>query len=76
MFLGIPPDHHNNYDIANAVSTFGKFHSWTSKDPIKCHALVYASFPSPALVPRDIVFDKYNSVGGVRKSLGLHHYIS
>jgi hypothetical protein len=76
MFLGILPDYRNNYDIANAVSTFGKFHSWTSNDPIKCRALVYVSFPSPALVPRDIVFDKYNSVGGVRKCLGLHHYIS
>jgi hypothetical protein len=68
MFLGIPPDYRNDYDIANVVSTFGKFHSWTSQDPIKCRALVFASFPSPALVPRDVVFGKYASVGGVQKS--------
>jgi hypothetical protein len=75
MFLGIPPDYRNDYDIANAVSTFGKFHSWTSNDPIKCSALVYASFPSPALVPRDIVFGKYSSIGGVRKSWTVALYI-
>jgi hypothetical protein len=68
MFLGIPLDYRNDYDIANAVSTFGKFHHWTSNGPIKCHTLVYASFPSPTLVPRDVVFSQYASVGGVRKS--------
>jgi hypothetical protein len=26
MFLGIPPDYRNSEDIANAVSTFGKYH--------------------------------------------------
>jgi hypothetical protein len=26
MFLGIPPAYRNDYDIANAISTFGKFH--------------------------------------------------
>jgi hypothetical protein len=63
MFLGIPPDYRNDYDITNAVSTFGKFHSWNSEDPIECRALVYASFPSPTLVPRDVVFGKYATVG-------------
>jgi hypothetical protein len=52
MFLGIPLDYCNDYDIANDVSTFGKFHFWNSEDPIKGRALVYASFPSPSLVPR------------------------
>jgi hypothetical protein len=36
MFLGIPPDYRNDYDIANVVSTFEKFLTWTSTDPYKC----------------------------------------
>jgi hypothetical protein len=75
MFLGIPPAYRNDYDIANAVSTFGKFHYWTSNDPFKCRALVYASFPSPTLVPRDVVFGKYASVGGFMKSWAVALYI-
>jgi hypothetical protein len=75
MFLGIPPDYRNDYDITNAVPTFGKFHYWSSDDPIKSRALVYASFPSPALVPRDVVFGKFASVGGVRKSWTAAVYI-
>jgi hypothetical protein len=66
---------HNDYDIANVVSTFGKFHFWNSEDPIKCHALVYASFPSPAMVPRDVVFGKCATVGGVRSSWAAAVYI-
>jgi hypothetical protein len=68
MFLGMHPDYRNNLDIANAVSTFGQFHSWNHHDPIKERALVYASFPSPQLVPRDVVFGKFGTVGGVRES--------
>jgi hypothetical protein len=68
MFLGMHPDYRNNLDIANAVSTFGQFHSWNHNDPIKERALVYASFPSPQLVPRDVVFGKFGTVGGVRES--------
>jgi hypothetical protein len=75
MFLGIPPDYRNDYDIANAVSTFGKFHFWNNEDPIKCRALVYASFPSPSLVPRGVVFGKYAAVGGVRCSWTAALYI-
>jgi hypothetical protein len=75
MFLGIPPAYHNDYDIANAVSTFGKFHYWIDNDPFKCRALVYASFPSPTLVPRDVVFGKYATVGGVRVSWMAALYI-
>jgi hypothetical protein len=26
MFLGVPLEYHNSFDIANAVSTFGKYH--------------------------------------------------
>jgi hypothetical protein len=67
MMLGIHPDYRNDLDIANAVSTFGKFHSWNREDPIKERVLVYASFPSPALVPRDVVFGKFATVGGVKE---------
>jgi hypothetical protein len=75
LFLGIPPDYRNDYDITNAVSTFIKFHSWASDDPIKCRALVYASFPSPQLVPHDVVFGKYSFVGRVKKSWTAALYI-
>jgi hypothetical protein len=68
MFLGIPPDYRNDFDISNAVSSFGKFHYWNHQDPITERALVFASFPSPQLVPRDVVFAKFASVGGVKES--------
>jgi hypothetical protein len=57
------------------VSTFGQFHTWNSNDPIKERALVYASFPSPQLVPRDVVFGKFGTVGGVRESWTAPVYI-
>jgi hypothetical protein len=44
MLLGIPPDYRNGLHIANAISSFRKFHSWNSMDPIECRALVFASF--------------------------------
>jgi hypothetical protein len=50
------------------VSTFGKFHFWNRDDPIKERILVYASFSSPALVPRDVVFGKFSTVGGVKET--------
>jgi hypothetical protein len=75
MILGIPPDYRNNLDIANAISTLGKFHTWNSVDPIKCRALVYALFPSPAHVPRDVVFGKFATVGGVKESWTALIYI-
>jgi hypothetical protein len=37
--------------------------------------LVYSSFPSPAFVPRDLVFGKYATVGGVRSSWTATVYI-
>jgi hypothetical protein len=75
MFLGIPPDYRNDLDIANAISTFGQFHFWNHNDPIKDRVLVYASFPSPQLVPRDVVFCKYASVGGIKESWTAPIYI-
>jgi hypothetical protein len=75
MFLGIPPDYRNDLDIASAVSTFGKFHYWNQHDPFLSRTLVYASFPSPQLVPRDVVFGKFASVGGVRESWTAPVYI-
>jgi hypothetical protein len=75
MFLGIPPDYRNNLDIANAISTFGQFHYWNHNDPIKDRVLVYASFPSPQLVPRDVVFGKFASVGGITESWTALVYI-
>jgi hypothetical protein len=75
MLLGIPPDYRNGLHIANAVSSFGKFHSWNSMDPIECRALVFESFQSPAHVPRDVVFGKFASVGGVRETWTVPVYI-
>ncbi|KAM0838927.1 hypothetical protein ACQ4PT_060651 [Festuca glaucescens] len=75
MFLGVPPDYRNDLDITNAVSTFGQYHFWNKLDPIKSRILVYASFPSVALVPRDVVFRKFGTVGGFRESWTAAVYI-
>jgi hypothetical protein len=75
MFLGIPPDYRNDLDIANAVSTFGRMHYWNREDPILDRALVYASFPSPQLVPKDVVFGRFANVGGVKESWTTPLYI-
>jgi hypothetical protein len=75
MFLGVHPDYRNNLDIANAVATFGQYHTWNSNDPVKDRVLVYASFPSPQLVPRDVVFGKFASIGGVKESWTAPVYI-
>jgi hypothetical protein len=75
MFLGVHPDYRNNLDIANAVSTFGQYHTWNSNDPVKDKVLVYPSFPSPQLVPRDVVFGKFATVGGVKESWTAPVYI-
>ncbi|KAK1647615.1 hypothetical protein QYE76_065420 [Lolium multiflorum] len=68
-------DYRNNLDIANAVSTFGQYHTWNSNDPVKDRVLVYASFPSPQLVPRDVVFGKFATIGGVKESWTAPVYI-
>ncbi|KAM0868195.1 hypothetical protein ACQ4PT_041499 [Festuca glaucescens] len=68
MFLGMHPDYSNDLDIANAVATFGQYHTRNNNDPVLERVLVYASFPSPQLVPRDVVFGKFSLVGGVKES--------
>jgi hypothetical protein len=75
MFLGVPPDYRNDLDTTNAVSTFGQYHYWNNLDPIKSRILVYASFPSVALVPRDVVFGKFGMVGGFHESWTASAYI-
>jgi hypothetical protein len=37
--------------------------------------LVYAAFPSPSLVPRDVVFGRFASVGGVKDSWNVPLFI-
>ncbi|KAK1611422.1 hypothetical protein QYE76_035095 [Lolium multiflorum] len=75
MFLGVNPDYRNDLDIANAVATFGQFHYWNSNDPVKDRVLVYATFTSPQLVPRDVVFGKYASVGGIKETWTAPVYV-
>ncbi|KAM0847559.1 hypothetical protein ACQ4PT_054943 [Festuca glaucescens] len=60
MFLGIHLDYRNEYDIANVEASFGKYHYWHHEDEVLERTLVYASFPSLALVPRDVVFGRYD----------------
>jgi hypothetical protein len=68
MLLGVPLDYRNDFDVSNAIGTFGKFHDWHRDDPLLAQTLVHASFPSPQLVPRDIVFGDYAQFGGARRS--------
>jgi hypothetical protein len=75
MFLGVPFDFRNDYDIANAVASFGKFHHWHKDDEILERTLVYASFPSPALVPRDVVFGNFAIPGGIKESWTAARYV-
>jgi hypothetical protein len=75
MFLGLPLDYRNEYDIASAVGTFGKYHHWHQDDEVLDRTLVYASFPSPVLVPRDVVFGNFANIGGVRESWTAPYYI-
>ncbi|CAM0956790.1 unnamed protein product [Alopecurus aequalis] len=75
MFLCVPPDYRNTQDIINAVSTFSKYLSWNLNDPIKSRVLVHAEFPSVTRVPRDVVFNKYSSVGAIRESWTVPLYV-
>jgi hypothetical protein len=75
MVLAVPLDFRNDYDIANAVAAFGKFHSWHQDDIIKERTLINATFDSPALVPRDIVFGNYSAIGGVKETWTAPVYI-
>jgi hypothetical protein len=56
MFIGIPLNFRNTHCIKEAVNTFGEFHYWYHYDTELTRSMVYATFPSPALVPRDVVF--------------------
>ncbi|KAM0866823.1 hypothetical protein ACQ4PT_042395 [Festuca glaucescens] len=75
MVLSVPLDFRNDYDIANAVAAFGKYHSWHQDDVIKERTLIQASFDSPALVPRYIVFGNYSNIGGVKETWTALVYI-
>jgi hypothetical protein len=59
MFVGMHLDYRNNLDIANAVSTFGKFLYWNHIYPILERVLVYVVFSSPTRVPLDVVFGRF-----------------
>jgi hypothetical protein len=56
MFIGIPLNFHNTHCIREAVNTFGEFHYWYHTDAELTRTMVYATFPSLVLVPRDVVF--------------------
>jgi hypothetical protein len=68
MVLVVPLDFRNDYDVANVVATFGKFHSWHQDDIIKERTLIHATFDSPALVPRDIVSGNYSALVGIKET--------
>ncbi|KAM0908557.1 hypothetical protein ACQ4PT_015378 [Festuca glaucescens] len=77
MFIGTPMDFRNTETIAEAINTFGEFHYWQHRDIQKCRILVYATFPSPAQVPRDVVFrqPKVARYSGLRHSWMMPVYI-
>jgi hypothetical protein len=68
MLLRVPLDYRNEYDLANAISSFGKFQHWHHEDGVLDRTLVFASFGSPALVPRDVVLGNYTNLGGFKES--------
>jgi hypothetical protein len=68
MLLSVPLDYRNDYDLANAISSFGKLLHWHQDDALLERTICYVAFQSEAKVPRDIVFTKYASVGGVKES--------
>jgi hypothetical protein len=60
-----------------AVNTFGDFHYWFSRDPMRCRILVYVTYSSAKLVPRDVVF-RQPLVGrftGIRRSWTAPVYV-
>ncbi|KAM0844874.1 hypothetical protein ACQ4PT_056795 [Festuca glaucescens] len=56
MIIGVPMDFRNDSCIREAVNTFGDFHYWYSHDMQRCRILVYVTYSSAELVPRDVVF--------------------
>jgi hypothetical protein len=75
MLLGVPLDYRNEYDIANVIASFGKYHHWHQDDEVLERTMVYASFSSPTLVPRDVVFGHYANLGAVKQSWTAPCYI-
>jgi hypothetical protein len=75
MFLGIHQDFRNDFDISNAVASFGKYIDWHRHDRLKLRMLFYATFPSPQKVPRDVVFGDYATVGGSRQGWTMACYV-
>ncbi|KAM0854125.1 hypothetical protein ACQ4PT_050627 [Festuca glaucescens] len=75
MFLSIPLDYRNDYDLANAISAFGKLLHWHQDDVLLERTICYVSFPSEARVPRDVVFSRFANVGGVKESWTVVCYI-
>jgi hypothetical protein len=75
MFLSIPLDFRTDYDLANAISTFGKLLHWHQDDVLLERTISYVAFPSEAKVPRDVVFSKFASVGGIKESWTVVCYI-
>ncbi|KAM0832307.1 hypothetical protein ACQ4PT_064990 [Festuca glaucescens] len=67
--------HLNDYDLSNAISTFGKLLHWHQDDVLLERTICYVAFPSEAKVPRDVVFSKFASVGGVKESWSAVCYI-
>jgi hypothetical protein len=55
MLLGNPLDYRTTFDLSSTVATFGTFHHWHRDDVVLDRALVFASYPSAQLVPRDVV---------------------
>lgn len=66
--LGVPLDYIFAQYIADAVSTFGRFHHWHQDDPMCVRTLANVSFLAPSLVPRDVVYREYTDFGGARIS--------
>ncbi|KAM0894003.1 hypothetical protein ACQ4PT_024742 [Festuca glaucescens] len=56
------------HDFLTRLLQRNVYHTWNSNDPVTDRVLVYASFPSPQFVARDVVFGKFASVGGVKES--------
>jgi hypothetical protein len=75
MLLGVPLDYCNEYDLANAIASFEKFHHWHQDDGVLERTMIYASFTSLALVPRDIVFGNYANMGGTKESWTAPCYV-
>ena len=75
MLLGVPLDYCRTEYIADAVSTFGRFHTWHQADQLLVLTLAYVSFPAPSLVPRDVVYREYNDFDATKVSWTTPVYV-